>query len=336
MRVHIKNNHASPQTFPPTPEGEAVFTITRERFEDAAARYPHVARNLDVLIDWDLDRFETSMRTAEVLVTWDLPTADLARVAPKLRLIHVIGAGVEHLCPMDWVPPGVTVANNRGAHADKAGEYGLMAILMLHNRLPALIGNQRRAHWESLYSTPIGGRTLLVVGTGSIGAAVAHRCRALGMRVLGVSRHGCPLDAVDEMRTTDRLDDVLPRADFVFVAVPLTPETRNLLDARRQALMKPGAGLVNVGRAATVDYDALVANLRSGRLSGAVLDVFDPEPLPPGSRLWSAPNLVVTPHVSADDGDSYVALTLELVFRNLERLLDGRPLVNVVRPELGY
>ena len=175
-----------------------------------------------------------------------------------------------------------------------------------------------------------------MVGTGSIGAAVAHRCRALGMRVLGVSRHGRPLDAVDEMHTTDDLDDVLPRADFVFVAVPLTLETRNLLDARQQALMKPGAGLVNVGRAATVDYDALVSNLRSRHLSGAVLDVFDPEPLPSGSSLWSAPNLVVTPHVSADDGDSYVALTLDLVFRNLERLLEGRPLVNVVRPELGY
>ena len=122
------------------------------------------------------------------------------------------------------------------------------------------------------------------------------------------------------MHTTGRLDDLLPQADFVFVAVPLTPETRNLLDARRQALMKRGAGLVNVGRAATVDYEALTANLRSGHLSGAVLDVFDPEPLPPGSPLWSAPNVIVTPHVSADDGDSYVPLTLELVFRNLDRL----------------
>ena len=138
------------------------------------------------------------------------------------------------------------------------------------------------------------------------------------------------------MHTADRLDGLLPRADFVLVAVPLTPETRDLLDARRQALMKPGAGVVNVGRAATVDYEALTANLRSGHLSGAVLDVFDPEPLPPDSPLWSVPNLVATPHVSADDGDSYVALTLDLVFRNLERLLDGRPLVNVVRPELGY
>ena len=336
MRVHIKNNHASPETFPPTPEGEAVFTITRERFDAAAARYPHVTRHLDVFIDWDLDHFASSMRTAEVLVTWDLPTANLARTAPNLRLIHIIGAGVEHLCPMDWVPKGVTVVNNRGAHADKAGEFGLMAVLMLHNRLPAIIGNQRRAHWESLYSTPIAGKSLLVIGTGSIGAAVARRCRTLGVGVLGVSRHGRALDAVDEMHTPDRLDDLLPQADFVLVAVPLTPETRNLLDARRQALMKPGTGVVNVGRGATVDYDALAANLRSGHLSGAVLDVFEPEPLPPDSPLWSVPNLVVTPHVSADDGDSYVALTLDLVFRNLERLLDAKPLVNVVRPELGY
>ncbi|MCY4222222.1 MAG: D-2-hydroxyacid dehydrogenase [Thiotrichales bacterium] len=336
MRIHVKNNHASPETFPPTPEGEAVFTITRERFDAAAARYPHVAERLDVCIDWDLDHFESSMRTAEVLVAWDLPTADLARLAPKLRLIHITGAGVEHLCPMDWVPEGVTVVNNRGAHADKAGEYGLMAMLMLHNHLPAILGNQRRAHWESLYSTPIAGKTLLVIGTGSIGAAAAHRCRALGVRVLGVSRHGRPLDAFDEMHTSDRLDALLPQADFVFVAVPLTPETRNLLDARRQALMKPGAGVINVGRAATMDYEALTVHLRSGRLSGAVLDVFDPEPLPPDSPLWHVPNLVLTPHVSADDGDAYVALTLELVFRNLERLLDGRPLANVVRPELGY
>ena len=336
MRVHVKNNRASPETFPPTPEGEAVFTITRERFEAAAARYPHVARHLEAFIDWDLDHFERSMRTAEVLVTWDLPTANLAEAAPRLRLIHVIGAGVEHLCPMDWVPGGVTVVNNRGAHADKAGEYGLMAVLMLHNRLPAIICNQRRARWESLYSTPIEGRTVLVIGTGSIGAAVARRCRTLGMRVLGVTRHGRPHDAVDEMYTTARLDDLLPRADFVFMAVPLTPETRNLLDARRQALMKRGAGVVNVGRAATVDYEALTGNLRSGHLSGAVLDVFDPEPLPPDSPLWSSPNLIVTPHVSADDGDSYVSLTLDLVFRNLERLFAGKPLDNVVRPELGY
>ena len=137
-------------------------------------------------------------------------------------------------------------------------------------------------------------------------------------------------------RSAGALDRVLPRADFVFVATPLTTETRNLIDRRRQSLLKPGAGLVNVGRAATVDYDALADNLRSGHLAGAIVDVFDPEPLPPDSDLWEVPNLIVTPHVSADDGDSYVPMTLELVFRNMRRYLAGQPFENVVRPELGY
>ena len=121
-----------------------------------------------------------------------------------------------------------------------------------------------------------------------------------------MSRHGRAVDEVDEMYTVAELDRMLPRADFVFVATPLTPETRNLIDRRRQSLLKPGASLVNVGRAATVDYEALADNLRSGRLEGAIIDVFDPEPLPPESELWDVPNLLVTPHVSADDGDTYV------------------------------
>ena len=336
VKVHVKNNHASPDTFPPTVEGEAVFTITRERYEAEVVRYPDLAGRLDVFIDWDLDHFEESMKSAEVLVTWDLPTADLARVAPRLRWIHIIGAGVEHLCPMDWLPPGVTVVNNRGAHAAKGGEFALMAVLMLHNHLPAIVANQQRRHWESLFSTPVAGKTLLVVGTGNIGGGGARCCRAVGLHVIGVSRHGRAVDEVDEMYTSDRLDDVLPRADFVFVATPLTAETRNLIDRRRQSLLKPGAGLVNVGRAATVDYAALADNLRSGHIGGAIIDVFDSEPLPPESELWDVPNLLVTPHVSADDGDSYVPMTLELVFRNMRRYLAGEPFENVVRPELGY
>ena len=336
VKVHIKNNHASPDTFPPTVEGEAVFTITRARYEAAVSRYPDLAARLDVFIDWDLDHFEESMKSAEVLVTWDLPTADLARNAPRLRWIHIIGAGVEHLCPMDWLPPGVTVVNNRGAHAAKGGEFALMAVLMLHNHLPAIIANQRRRHWESLYSTPAAGKTVLVVGTGHIGRGAARLCRALGLHVIGVSRHGRRVDEVDEIYAAEGLDRALPRADFVFVATPLTAETRNLIDRRRQSLLKPGAGLVNVGRAATVDYEALADNLRSGRLGGAIIDVFDPEPLPRDSELWEVPNLIVTPHVSADDGDTYVPMTLDLVFRNMRRYLAGEALENVVRPDLGY
>ena len=336
IKVHIKNNHASPETFPPTPEGEVVFTITRERYEEFAAGHSDVASHLEVFIDWDLDHFSQSMKTAEVLVTWDLPTENLREVAPYLRWIHIIGAGVEHLCPMDWLPENVTVVNNRGAHADKGGEYALMGVLMLHNHLPAIIANQSRVQWESLYSTPIEGKTVLIVGTGHIGRGAGRRLQTLGMQVLGVSRHGLEVDGVDQIYPVGQLDELLPQADFLFVSTPLTTETANLIDRRRQSLMKPGAGVINVGRAGTMDYTALVDNLESGHFCGAIIDVFDPEPLPGDSPLWHAPNLLVTPHVSADDGNSYVPMTLDLVFANMRRYLAGEPLENAVRPELGY
>jgi phosphoglycerate dehydrogenase-like enzyme len=156
------------------------------------------------------------------------------------------------------------------------------------------------------------------------------------MEVIGISRHGKLVEGFLEVRTSEALPDVLPKADFVLMATPLTPETANLLDREKQALVKPGAGIINVGRAGTMDYDALIENLNRGHFSGAILDVFDPEPLPPESPLWTTPNLLVTPHISADDGNTYVEMTLDLVFQNLERHLNGQDLTNVVRPALGY
>ena len=336
LRVHVKNNHASPDTFPPTKEGETVFTITEARFQAACDKYPDVAKQIEVCIDWDLDRFSESMESADVLVTWDLPTDNLARVAPKLQWIHIIGAGVEHLCPMTWLPDGITVVNNRGTHAAKGGEFGLMSILMLHSRLPAIINNQETSTWRSLFSGSIVDKTVVIIGIGHIGASIARRCKALDMNVIGVSRHGRPVPGIDNVCTSNELDTVLPAADFVALAAPLTVETRNLFDRRRQALTKPGAGIVNIGRSATMDYLALIENLQSGHFSGAILDVFDEEPLPEDSLFCHTPNLIVTPHISADDGNTYVEMTLDLVFANLERYLDGKPLNNIVDPALGY
>ena len=306
IKLHIKNNHAGPDTFPSTPESEPVFTISMERYREAAEKYPELARKLDVFVDWDTDHWAESMADAEILLTWDLPTDDLAAVAPGLKWIHCIGAGVEHLCPMDWLPPGVTLTNNKGAHADKAGEYAMMAVLMLHNRMPAILSNQRGARWESLFSTPIAGKTVGLVGVGSIGGGAARQLAKLPVHIIGVSRHGRPHPQVHEMVAMDRLDEVLPRMDYIFVSLPATPETVGLFDHPRLQSLKPGAGIVNVGRGSTFDYEAL-ANL-----------------------------LVVTPHVSADDGDSYVPITLDLFFENFGRYAAGEELINVVRPELGY
>ncbi len=336
IKVHVKNNRWAEGSFPNTPEGEEVFTITQERFDQALEDFPSIKGKLDVFIDWDTDNFEQSMQDADVLLTWNLPTESFAQVAPKLKWIHCIGAGVEHLLPMDWLPNDVTLTNNKGVHAAKAGEFGLMSILMLHSHIPAIVTNQKNRVYDSLYASPIAGKVLVVIGTGSLGGSAARKLHELGVHVIGVNRSGNPVDGCDEVVTTERLDDVLPRADYVLAATPDTPQTRGLLDKRRLDLLKPTAGVVNIGREAVMDYDALCDKLEAGTLAGAILDVFDPEPIDPASRLWETKNLIITPHVSADDGDAYVPMTLDLFFRNMELFLTGKPLLNPVRPELGY
>lgn len=336
IKVHVKNNRWAAGSFPNTPEGEDVFTITKERFDAALALMPGLAGQVDATIDWDTDNFETSMADAEVLLCWNLPTENLAAIAPKLKWIHIIGAGVEHLLPLDWLPKGVTLTNNKGVHAAKAGEFGLMSVLMLHSHLPAIVTNQRNAVYDSLFASPIAGKTLVVVGTGSLGGSTAKRVHDLGVHVIGVNRHGRAVDGCDEVIPVSDLDSVLPRADYVFLATPDTPETRGLFDRRRLDLLKPAAGIVNIGRESIMDYDALCDKLEEGSLAGAILDVFDPEPIAPESRLWHTKNLIITPHVSADDGDAYVPMTLDLFFRNMALFIDGKPVMNPIDPALGY
>ena len=326
INLHIKNNRA----------GETLFRMTPERVAAALERRPDMAGKLDVTIDWDTDNFAASMACAEGLLTWDLPMDGLAEIAPKLKWIHIIGAGIEHLQPLDWLPRGVALVNNRGVHAAKAGEYGIMAILMLNNHMPAHYHAQRKARYDPHFSTPVAGKTLAVIGVGEMGGAVARAAKRLGLHVIGVRRGGRRARGVHEMFGPEALDGVLGRADFVLVTTPLTPETRNLLDRRRLDLMKPTAGLINMSRAGVVDYEALAAKLREGILAGAVLDVFDPEPLPPSSPYWNTPNLIATPHISSDDEVSYAPLTLDLFFDNAARYSAGRPFRNRVRPKLGY
>ena len=336
IKVHIKNNRWAEGSFPNTPEGEEVFTITRGRFESAVAEFPDIADAIEVFIDWDSDNFAASMKDAEVLLTWNLPTEDLGAVAPKLKWIHCIGAGVEHLLPMDWLPEGVVLTNNKGVHAAKAGEFGLMSILMLHSHMPAIVTNQRDRVYDSLYASPIAGKTLVVIGTGTLGGSVAKKLQGLGVHVIGVNRHGKPVDGCDENVTSGQLEEVLPRADYLLCATPDTPDTRGLLGRRQLDLMKTRAGLVNIGRQSIVDYDALCDKLEEGSLAGAIVDVFDAEPIAASSRLWNTRNLIITPHVSADDGDAYVPMTIDLFLRNMALHLAGKPLLNPVRPELGY
>jgi phosphoglycerate dehydrogenase-like enzyme len=329
--IHFETRAGKPSVFYMTPD-----------LVQAAHKRAKPGRGMRWTVGEDL-RDTSWLATADGLVTSNdlivdpaFPKETLAVAAPRLRWIHIIGAGIEPLLPLDWLPEQVTLTNNSGVHVQKTGEFATMALLALCYRLPEMLDNQHQATWQPIFTPSIAGKTLLVVGLGDMGGAAAKSAKRLGMRVLGMRRNPRPHRYADAMLPLRQLHKGLAQADFVLVAAPLTPDTRHLIDTRAIATMKTGAGLINVGRAGVVDYEALSQALRSGKLSGAVLDVFDPEPLPATSPLWKVPNLIVTPHCSSDDLDHYMPLTLDLAFANAARLRDGKRLKNAVDPATGY
>jgi phosphoglycerate dehydrogenase-like enzyme len=322
--VHIENNR----------DLGDVFDFTKQALEAARRRNP-ASRKLSFTVGYDADILEDALKTADALIGWNFDRRDLARRAPRLKWVHSIGAGVEHMLPLEWVPPGVTLTNNRGIHGERAMEYIAAAVLMLNNRIPEMVTHQQGARWVPSYNTSIKGKTLLIVGVGRIGGDAARWATGFGLDVIGVRRSGKPSKGVREMHRPRALRKLLPRADFVLVATPDTAETHQMLGRAEIALLKRGAGLVNVGRAGVVDYDALRERLRAGELS-AVLDVFDPEPLPESSPLWGTPNLIITPHSSLDDPGYYVPRTLDFVIENALRLADRKALRNRVDLERQY
>jgi phosphoglycerate dehydrogenase-like enzyme len=328
VRVHIENV----STY------HAHVQITEADYASAAKRYRDVARHVDVSIGWDYKDFDRHMKDAEVLVFMglDFNPASFAARAPSLRWIQMTSAGVEHMMPFDWLPPRVVMTNNSGVHAEKHGEFGITAVLMLNNNVPVMTTNQREARWHTVFGTSIRGKTVAIIGVGDIGGMVARHAKRLGMRVIGVRRRGGRHPHVDAMFRPAQLDRVLPQADFLVVTLPGTAETRQLIDARALDLLKPGAGVVNLGRGITMDYAALAAKLERGELSGAVLDAHDPEPLPANSPLWHTKNLIVSPHCTSSDVKQYTPRTLAQTFENLARFMDGKPLLRRVDRDLGY
>jgi phosphoglycerate dehydrogenase-like enzyme len=330
MRVHVQN-----------PADERLFAITPAQWETALGRYPGL-HSLRVSFARDDAGFAEAMRDAEVLLTWTkelkarFPAGALPGAAPRLRVIACTSAGLDRLAPFDWLPPDVLLLNNRGTHAAKAGEFALMSLLMLASHMPRIATAQRAERWEPRFGSVLAGRTLCVVGLGTIGGAAVQHARALGMRVLGVSRSGAPHPGCEETHTTDRLDAVLPRAEFLLLCCPLTPDTRGLIDRRRIGLLPRGAKVVNMARGAVWDQGAVCDALEAEHLDGSVTDVTVPEPLPPGHRLWRTPGMAVVPHVSSDDPATYNSRTLEILFENLIALQKGKHAPNRVDPARGY
>lgn len=274
-----------------------------------------------------------------IVVRAPLPPA-LFDNAPRLRAVVRHGAGLD-MIPVDVASRhGVAVANVPGANAQSVAEYAVAQMLALARRLPAIGTTLHREGWPAARALADGagelqGKTLVVVGLGAIGQALARICTlGFGMQAIGVRRKPAPegaIHGIHEIRQMG-LDEALPLADYLVLACPLTPETRGLLDARRLGLLKPGARLVNVARGPVVDEAALLHALQSGRLAGAALDVFATQPLAPDAPLLQLPQVLATPHL-AGLTDEAMARMSRGVADQLLQMLQGQLPRHFINPE---
>jgi len=255
--------------------------------------------------------------------------------ATRLRLLQLMGAGADGLLPSPDLPAHTVIAGARGVFATEVSEHALALVLASCRALPTLFARQAERVWRQFETGTLAGETMCVVGLGEVGRRVARAAAALDMRVLGVRKHPEPVAYVERVVGPDRLGEVLRESRWVVLALPLTAETKRLIDARALAELPERAVVVNVGRAGVVDEGALAAALASGRLGGAALDVLDDEPLPPESPWWTAPNTIVTPHV-AGVGRNYVQRVIEVLLDNVARLDAGEPLAHLIDRERGY
>jgi phosphoglycerate dehydrogenase-like enzyme len=250
----------------------------------------------------------------------DLPPEVLAAL-PRLRLVQLMSAGAEKFAGR--LPEGIVLSNARGAHTPATAEWAVTATLAALRGIPEFVRTQDEGRWAPATHRSLVGARVLIVGAGDIGRRIGRMMAGFDPEITYVAR-----TARDDVRSTDELPQLLPEADVVVLIVPVTPETTGMVDAAFLAAMKDGALLVNAARGSVVDTDALVAELTSGRLRAA-LDVTDPEPLPEGHPLWSAPGLLLTPHVAGAVPDTNERATAA-VTDQLTRVLEGRPLANVV------
>ncbi|HEX8300706.1 D-2-hydroxyacid dehydrogenase [Sphingomonas sp.] len=265
------------------------------------------------------------LAAAEVLITLGPhlagESAEILDAMPRLRWVQLITTGTdnvaEHLAGRD-----VTLTNAHGLHGRQMSEAALGAMLALARGLPRHLRNQEARVWDRFPAALLSGKTVGIVGLGAIAEALAPRCRALGMRVVGITATPRPLESFDEVRARGDMASALSGVDHLVLLAPYSASTHRLIEARALAAMKPGGFVINLARGGVLDEAALVEALDNGQLAGAALDVFEHEPLPPGDPLWSHPRVIVTPHVGGLH-DGYAQDMLALAESNLRRFLAG-------------
>lgn len=305
--------------------------VPRFLLDERRAELEEAAGGRAVLVAGDdPSLLEDPPATVEVVVTGiDEAVFDRVLSASEVRWVHSISAGVEHLPLQQMAERGILLTNSAGAYAPAMAEYALAAMIMLARSLPSWLAGQREQRWleaGSFGATVLRGKRLGIVGYGAVGRELATAARALGMEVWAAKRTPLFVSAepLDRLLPSTELKELLTASDVVALCASLNRSTRHLIGEAELAVMKPTAILVNVARGGLVDEDALVRALEQGRLRGAMLDVTQEEPLPAASHLWTAPNLLLTPHISGNAPESW-GWGVEFLCANLRLYLDGSP-----------
>jgi phosphoglycerate dehydrogenase-like enzyme len=325
MQIHIEND----------PKAAGALRLSAGRLRQALATAGLLDEAVHISENADPSATATAIRGAEILFACrKLSLAEAKSAAPALAWVQVISAGVEHL--VADLPDGVVLTNASGVHGEKGAEFALAAALMLTYRIPAFASDKSERRWVPSFGGPASGRHVLLLGVGGIGGAAASLLRRQGFVVTGLTRSGRSDAPLDRCIGPHHLEAVLGETEILISTLPLTSETRRLMDRARLERLPEGAGVAVLGRADVFDYDALADLLDEGRLGGAVLDVFPQEPLPADHRLWRTPRLIMTPHCSVDDHAVYMDRCLGIFIENIRRRRDGLPLGNVVDRTRGY
>lgn len=297
---------------------------------------------LEVVQLADYKRVDAEITDAEIAVTWSVRPEQI-KAAKRLRWIHSPAAAVHQLIFPEIVDSDIVLTNARDVHGPVVAEHVIALIFALAKKIPEAVRLQQKHDWgqqkiwdELPRIREVAGATVGLVGLGSIGRAVAKSATALGMRVIAVREHPEKgSEGADSVFGPEQMDEVFRQSDYVVLAAPVTSQTNALANAKRFALMKPNACLINVARGQLVDEVALAASLRANKIGGAALDVFPKEPLDADSPLWDLPNLLVTPHTAAltdKQWERHYALFAD----NLQRYLTGQMLLGLVDKGKGY
>ncbi len=284
----------------------------------------------------DADR--EAVQNAQIII--GNPPGEKVAGSPNLQFLQLTSAGSESYVGEGVLRDNVILCNGTGTYGIPISEYMVGAVFSLFKNFPLYRDQQKQGNWKvirAIINKPVFGSTAMAVGAGDIGGSFLLRMKALGCTTIGVRRTmGQKPDYMDEQFAIGQLDGVLPRADIVALALPKTPLTIGLFNARRLSLMKEDSILINVGRGTAVDTEALCDELEKGRIRGAALDVTDPEPLPEGHRLWKYENVMITPHTSATNSPLTWQKSFELCYENFKAFVEGKPLRSVVDRKTGY